>query len=141
MTGQDVEGDDVDLAIAAATQARLRAYAPYSHFLVGAAVLAADGRCFAGANVENASFGLTVCAERVAVWTGAIAGMANARLVVVVTDTSEPVAPCGACRQVLWELAPEARVIMATVGGRRREATVRGLLPGAFGRGDLNLTP
>lgn len=127
----------LERAVALATQARDRAYAPYSRFRVGAAVLAADGQCFPGANVENASYGLTACAERIALWTGAVAGMSAVRFVVVVTDTPQPVTPCGACRQVLSELAPDATVVMATVGGRRQEATVRDLLPGAFGQNDL----
>lgn len=124
-------------AIALATQARDRAYAPYSQFRVGAAVLTADGQCFLGANIENASYGLTACAERIALWTGAVAGMSAVRFVVVVTDTPRPVTPCGACRQVLSELAPDATVVMVTVGGQRQQATVRDLLPGAFGQKDL----
>jgi cytidine deaminase len=133
----DVEQAALERAIALATQARDRAYAPYSRFRVGAAVLTADGPCFVGANVENASYGLTACAERIALWTGTVAGMSAARWVVVVTDTPQPVTPCGACRQVLSELAPDAVVVMVTVGGRRQEATVRDLLPGAFGQNDL----
>jgi cytidine deaminase len=136
--GPDGDPDYVARAIAAAGQARGHAYAPYSHFPVGAAVVTAEGQCFVGANVENASFGLTACAERIAIWTSTAAGAANVGLVVVVTDTPDPVAPCGACRQVLSELAPDARVIMVTVGGRRRETTVRDLLPGPFGRADLS---
>lgn len=124
-------------ARAAATEARERAYAPYSHFRVGAAVVTSTGQVFAGANVENASYGLTACAERVAIWTGTVAGCTDFRLVVIVTDTPQPVPPCGACRQVLAELAPEARVIMATLSGLQQEARVRDLLPGAFGAGAL----
>ena len=125
-------------AVVVATEARSRAYAPYSRFRVGAAVVTPTGHIFAGANVENASYGLTVCAERVAIWTGTAAGCADFRLVVVVTDTPQPVTPCGACRQVLAELAPQARVIMATVNGVRHEATVQELLPGAFGPGNIS---
>jgi cytidine deaminase len=124
-------------AIVLASAAREHAYAPYSQFRVGAAVATADGRLFAGANVENASFGLTACAERVALWTGTVAGASDFILVVVVTDTRQPVTPCGACRQVLSELAPEALVVMTTLGGLRQDATVKELLPGAFGRRDL----
>jgi cytidine deaminase len=130
--------DALERAIALATQARDRAYAPYSRFRVGAAVLTADGQCFLGANVENASYGLTACAERIALWTGAVAGMSTVRFVVVVTDTLQPVTPCGACRQVLSELAPDAVVVMVTVRGQRQEATVGELLPGAFGQKDLS---
>ena len=130
--------DALERAISLATQARDRAYAPYSRFRVGAAVLTADGQCFLGANVENASYGLTACAERIALWTGAVAGMSTVRFVVVVSDTLQPVTPCGACRQVLSELAPDAVVVMVTVGGQRQEATVGELLPGAFGQKDLS---
>jgi cytidine deaminase len=130
--------DALERAIALATQARDRAYAPYSRFRVGAAVLTADGQCFLGANVENASYGLTACAERIALWTGAVAGMSTVRFVVVVTDTLQPATPCGACRQVLSELAPDAVVVMVTVRGQRQEATVGELLPGAFGQKDLS---
>jgi cytidine deaminase len=128
----------VNLALAAATDVRERAYAPYSRFRVGAAVVTATGQVFTGANVENASYGLTVCAERVAIWTGTAAGCFDFRLVVVVTDTPQPVTPCGACRQVLAELAPRARVVMATLGGANQEATVQELLPGPFGAADLS---
>jgi len=124
-------------AIAAATAAREHAYAPYSCFRVGAAVVTSSGEVFAGANVENASYGLTACAERVAIWTATVAGSSEFRFVVVVTDTPQPVPPCGACRQVLSELAPQARMIMATLGGPYQETTVQALLPGAFGAGDL----
>lgn len=117
---------------------RERAYAPYSGFSVGAAVVADEERIFAGANVENASYGLTACAERIAVWTAVCAGAAAFSLVVIVTDTAQPVSPCGACRQVLAELAPDAAVVMATIDGLRRVSTVRELLPGAFGAADLN---
>jgi cytidine deaminase len=132
-------GNDLvfDRALAAATGVRERAYAPYSGFHVGAAVVTATGQVFVGANVENASYGLTVCAERVAIWTGTAAGCSDFRLVVVVTDTPRPVTPCGACRQVLTELAPQARVVMATLGGLCQEATVPELLPGAFGPEDI----
>ncbi len=137
MSDAVIDADTVERCVASAAQARERAYAPYSQFRVGAAVLTADGRCFVGANVENASYGLTACAERVALWAGVVAGMQDVRLVVVVADTEQPIAPCGACRQVLSELAPEALVIMTTLSGARREAAVRDLLPNAFGRWDL----
>lgn len=126
-------------AIAAATAAREHAYAPYSRFRVGAAVVTSSGQVFAGANVENASYGLTACAERVAIWTATVAGESEFHLVVVVTDTPQPVTPCGACRQVLSELAPQARVVTTTLGGPYQETTVQALLPGAFGAGDLTL--
>ena len=126
-----------DRALTRALAARERAYAPYSGFRVGAAVVDADGTVYSGANVENASYGLTVCAERMAVWTATLAGAPHVRLVLVVADAPEPVTPCGACRQVLVELAPDAVVVMASVDGRRRACTVRDLLPDAFTKAAL----
>ncbi len=89
--------------IDAAWAARERAYAPYSKFKVGAALLAEDGRIFSGCNVENLSYGLTMCAERVAIGAALAAGVMSFRGVAVVADTGEPISPCGACRQVLSE--------------------------------------
>lgn len=86
-----------------AWQTRECAHAPYSHFFVGAAVIDADGRIFRGCNVENLSFGLTICAERVAISSAIAAGSKNLHAIVVVADTDTPVSPCGACRQVMAE--------------------------------------
>lgn len=94
---------DEDELLAAAWQVRDAAYAPYSNFAVGAALLAADGRIFVGCNVENISFGLTNCAERVAIGTAVAAGVRDFSAVAVVADTGVPISPCGACRQVLAE--------------------------------------
>lgn len=118
--------------IAAATQARAAAYAPYSSFAVGAALLAADGRVFTGCNVENASYGLTICAERAAICS-AIA--ANCREFAALAVVSEGGAfPCGACRQVLAEFAPNLRVLLVDAGGHEpvRELTLAELLPHRF---------
>ena len=123
---------DIDPLVTAARDARQRAYAPYSSFLVGAAVRAADGRVFAGCNVENASYGLSMCAERVAIFNAVAEGARDIVDVVVVTHADPPASPCGACRQVLAEFAPRARVVLANVGGGRVETTVDALLPGAF---------
>jgi cytidine deaminase len=90
-----------DVLVKAAWEAREHAYAPYSEFAVGAALLAADGRIFVGCNVENLSYGLTNCAERVAVATAVAAGLREFLAVAVVADTAVPISPCGACRQVL----------------------------------------
>lgn len=122
----------LEAVAAAALAARDRAYAPYSGFRVGAALVTENGAVFVGANVENASYGLTVCAERVALWNAIVAGATTIRLLVVIADTHAPIAPCGACRQVLLELASDADVVMATVSGVRRRLTVRELLPRAF---------
>ena len=118
----------------AARAARPNAYAPYSDFRVGAALLASDGRVFTGVNVENASYGLTTCAERTAV-TKAISEGARDFIAVAVVGPEDDVAcpPCGACRQILHELGPDMVVVMAEEGGRTREMNLRELLPGAFG--------
>lgn len=96
----------------AAWQGRERAYAPYSKFQVGAAVLAADGRIFIGCNVENLSYGLTLCAERVAIGSAVAAGAREFMAVAVVADTAVPISPCGACRQVLAEFRVQ-RILLA----------------------------
>lgn len=118
--------------LAAARTARERAYAPYSRFAVGAAVLA-GGRIFPGANVENASYGLAICAERAAVFAAAGAGERRLDAVAVVTDTPEPTPPCGACRQVLNELGPRMEVVSATLSGRVATWNLSDLLPASFG--------
>jgi cytidine deaminase len=121
-----------DPLIVAAIDARTRAFAPYSHFAVGAAVEAEDGTIVAGCNVESASYGLTMCAERVAVFAGVARGYHRFTRVAVVTDTATPTPPCGACRQLLWEFAPDAEVLLANLSGSMVRYTVRELIPHAF---------
>src|SRR6516162_4778763 len=106
-----IADDLVQELVRAARAASERAYCPYSHFPVGAAVLTEAGRVFAGCNVENASYGLTVCAERSAVFQAVAAGERHVRAVVIYTPTPRPTAPCGACRQVLNEFGPDALVV------------------------------
>jgi cytidine deaminase len=131
--------DDVLVAVAAA--ARLRAFAPYSRFLVGAALEAEDGTIVTGCNVESASYGLTTCAERVAVVKGVSDGLRRFRRVAVVTDTDTPTPPCGACRQLLWEFAPDAEVLLANLSGKVVRFTMRELLPAAFDARQLGERP
>lgn len=121
----------IERLVEAARRAQATAYAPYSKFPVGAAVLAEDGRVFPGCNVENSSFGLTVCAERNAVAAAVVAGARPTAVAVVANGTA--VAPCGACRQVLAEFAAAMPVILATSdGGDRQVTSLDALLPGAF---------
>ena len=126
MTEQEIEE-----LVAAATVARAAAYVPYSGFAVGAALRTADGQVFTGCNVENASYGLAVCAERIAVFQAVARGQRAIEAVAVVTENG--VTPCGACRQVLTEFNPRMTVIVADMGGGRRIYTLPELLPNAFG--------
>ncbi|MBB5019173.1 cytidine deaminase [Chitinivorax tropicus] len=118
-----------------ATQARQKAYAPYSRFLVGAAVLTHDGRVFHGCNVENASYGLCNCAERTALFSAIAAGCrpGDFKTIAVIGDTDGPIAPCGACRQVMIEMGTPAMEVVLTNLKQDVEITTAGaLLPGAF---------
>ena len=115
-----------------ALEARDAAYAPYSGFRVGACVEAADGRYFVGCNVENASFPVTMCAERVALGAAIAAGGREFRRLFLYADAEEPVAPCGMCRQALAELAPELEVQSESVSGVQARWTLSGLLPERF---------
>lgn len=126
------------LAIAAA--ARSRAYAPYSRFAVGAALLADSGAVFTGANIENASFGLTVCAERVALWCARQAGHEHFNRMALVADCSPPPPPCGACRQVISELAGDIEIIAGNLQGEIVRRRLGELLPGPFAGGCLGGT-
>ena len=124
---------------AAAKTAAGRAYAPYSKFTVGAAILTSTGRIYSGCNVENASYGLTNCAERTAIFNAVAAGGKKLKLscVVVYTPTKTATAPCGACRQVIFEFGPQARVISICDGHQEIDVPIDALLPGAFGPADL----
>jgi cytidine deaminase len=121
----------IDRLVAAATKVREKAHAPYSQFAVGAAVLDGDGRVHAGCNVENASYGLSVCAERHAIAAAVSSGSTSIQALAVVTGTSPPSSPCGACRQVLVEFG-DFPVIIANPEGERIETSVGQLLPKAF---------
>jgi cytidine deaminase len=126
---------DIDTLIRAAREARESAYARYSGFRVGAAVLTKDGRVFTGCNVENASYGLSNCAERTALFSAIAAGYRPGDFthLVVIGDTDGPIAPCGACRQVMLELGGARLIVVQTnLHGAITEATAAKLLPGAF---------
>ncbi len=121
----------VDL-IVAARAAAARAYCPYSRFHVGAAVLTDRGEIFSGCNVENASYGLTMCAERVALFKALSDGHREFSLVAVVADTADPTPPCGPCRQLLWEFCGDVPVILANLEGIKARHQMRELLPHPF---------
>ncbi|MCU1260615.1 MAG: cytidine deaminase [Bryobacterales bacterium] len=118
--------------IEAATRVRENAHAPYSHFRVGAAVEDESGRVFTGCNVENATYGLTLCAERVAIFKGVSEGSKRFRRIAVVADTDRLTPPCGACRQILWEFCGDAELTMANLRGQTETLRLSALLPRAF---------
>ena len=120
-----------------AKKARNNAYAPYSHFLVGAALVTKDGKIFTGCNIENASFGLTVCAERVAIFKAVSEGERDFDFLVVVTDTDPPAFPCGACRQVIREFGKDIEVVVANLKGDMIKKSLSEILPNSFGPEDL----
>ncbi len=121
----------------AAKAARQNAHAPYSKFKVGAALETADGETIGGCNVENATFGLTVCAERIAIFKAISEGKKQFTRVCVVTDTEKPTSPCGACRQLLWEFCGDIEVIMGNLQGVLLRKKMRELFPMPFDEGSL----
>lgn len=130
---------DKQQLIELAKEARENAYVPYSKFQVGAALLMEDGTVFKGANIENASYGLTNCAERTALYKAYSEGNRKVAAIAVVADTDRPVPPCGACRQVMVELIrPNAPVYLTNLKGDINEMSVSELLPGAFTAEDMN---
>jgi len=118
--------------IEAAKEVRERAYAPFSNFKVGAAVETGDGEIYTGCNVESASFGLTVCAERVAIWKAVSEGKMKFKHVAVAVDTDELTPPCGVCRQIIWEFCGDVPVTLANLHGESETVQMRDLLPRAF---------
>ncbi len=126
-----MENTDKEL-IAAATKIRENAYAPFSDFKVGSALETDDGQIIAGCNVESASYGLTVCAERVAIWKAISEGKRKIKHIAVVADTEELTPPCGVCRQIIWEFGGDIPVILANLKGKVETMQMKDLLPRAF---------
>lgn len=138
MTKKIKKSNPDDLALVKkARQAMVHAYVPYSKFRVGAALLSADGRVFTGCNVENASYGLSMCAERNVLAKAVSEGYRDFEAIAIVADTKEPIRPCGACRQVLSEFSPRMRVIMARGTGGNTVVRLDHLLPASFGARQL----
>jgi len=115
-----------------ATSARLHSIAPFSNFLVGAAVRTAEGKVYTGCNIESASYGLTVCAERVAIWKALSEGERQFTELAVIADTESLTPPCGTCRQIIWEFAKNATIILGNLRGATQVVSIRELLPRAF---------
>lgn len=115
-----------------ATKVRDNAYAPFSEFKVGAALETEDGSIVVGCNVESASYGLTVCAERVAIWKAISIGKTKVRRIAVVADTEELTPPCGVCRQIIWEFGGDIPVVFANLNGKVETVQMKDLLPRAF---------
>jgi cytidine deaminase len=126
-----------DLLIEAAKQARENAHAPYSNFRVGAALRSTSGRIFGGCNVENATYGLTMCAERVAIFKAVSEGERGFSAIAVVTDTEVLTPPCGACRQLIWEFCGDIPVSMANLRGKIEVLQMEDLFPRPFDDSNL----
>ncbi|MEG6585830.1 cytidine deaminase [Dendrosporobacter sp. 1207_IL3150] len=123
--------------IEAAVKARDNAYAPYSKFKVGAAVIGVDGKIFSGCNIENASYGLTNCAERTAIFKAVSEGITEIKAIAIIADTVNPTAPCGACRQVIAEFGID-EIILCNIKGEHKIVSLDELLPFSFKKNDLN---
>jgi len=124
--------EETESLIEAAKRARMQSVAPFSNFLVGAAVKTAGGKVYTGCNVESASYGLTVCAERVAIWKALSEGERQFTDLAVVADTETLTPPCGTCRQIIWEFARGAKIVFANLAGKTEEFHIADLLPRAF---------
>jgi len=128
---------EYEALISAAKDARLNAHAPYSNFRVGAALRATSGRIFGGCNVENATYGLTVCAERVAIFKAISDGERKFDAIAVVTDTDTLTPPCGACRQLIWEFCGDVPVVMSNLQGKIETLRMSQLFPKPFDSSNL----
>jgi cytidine deaminase len=123
--------------ITVAVHARENACADYSHFKVGAALVSASGKVYTGCNIENSTYGLTVCAERVALWKALSEGERQFTQIAVVTSSESPASPCGACRQLLWEYCGDIEVVLANVQGLRKTLRLTEIFPSPFDRRSL----
>jgi cytidine deaminase len=122
-----------ELLVETACQAKENAYAPYSQFKVGAALITGNKNIYKGCNIENAAYGLTMCAERTALYNAYVAGDVAIEMMVIIADTVDPVSPCGSCRQVLYELCPpDMKIILVGNGFIKKIVTVEELLPYGF---------
>ena len=124
--------NNLETLVEAALKVRERAYAPFSKFKVGAAVLTKSGKIYIGCNIESASYGLTVCAERVAIWKAVSEGEREFTNVAVVADTEELTPPCGVCRQIIWEFCGDIPVTFANLHGKTETVQMKEILPRAF---------
>jgi cytidine deaminase len=115
-----------------AKKARLHSVAPFSNFLVGAAARTEDGKVYIGCNIESASYGLTVCGERVAIWKALSEGERQFTELAIVADTESLTPPCGTCRQIIWEFCKNATIILANLQGETQKCSIKELLPRAF---------
>ena len=131
MTDKKSSAEDRKLVLEA-KKTRKNSYAPYSNFKVGAALLAGSGKVYTGANLENSSFGQTVCAERLALYKAVSDGEKDFKKIAIVAPGAEPVTPCGICRQALFEFAPQLEVLSVNLKGKVRKYTLRELLPYPF---------
>ena len=128
---------DPEELIARAVEVRENACAAYSHYKVGAALLAASGKVYTGCNVENSTFGLTVCAERVALWKALSEGERTFTRIAVVTSSDPPASPCGACRQLLWEYCGDIEVILSNLHAIRKNLRLSEIFPRPFDQSSL----
>jgi cytidine deaminase len=124
--------ENLDTLIAAAKTAREKSVAPFSKFMVGAAIETEDGKVYTGCNIESASFGLTVCAERVAIWKALSEGERKFKTLVISADTETLTPPCGTCRQIIWEFCKHAKIVLTNLHGQQEVLEVTDLLPRAF---------
>jgi len=123
---------NLDALIQQTLELREKAYAPYSRFRVGALLLTIDGKTYAGCNIENSSYSLTICAERVALFHAIMEGERDFKLMLIASDSEKYCPPCGACRQVLWELAGDIDIVMINNRGQYKKRSLKKLLPEAF---------